>query len=59
MPDNRRGDRHKAMPIAFRPGPVRDRLVAYSRRTGRAVNAVIRDAVSDYLDKHDHEGGQR
>lgn len=44
---------HKQAAVSLRLGPVRDRLLAYAARTGRAVNAVIRDAITEYLDKHD------
>lgn len=49
---------HKHRPISVRLGPVRDRLLGYTSRTGLAVNAVIRDAVSEFLDRHD-QGDER
>jgi hypothetical protein len=42
-------NQHKYRPIPFRP-PEGDRLwlAEYARRTGRAVNAIIAEAVAAY-----------
>jgi hypothetical protein len=45
-------------PISYRPDAasgLRERLLAYAERTGKAVNAVINDAVAAYLDQHDSD----
>lgn len=50
-------DRHDDAPISFRPArEEKRRLLGYAKRTGRAVNAVIRAAVSEYLDRKEAEG---
>lgn len=46
-------DRHKSQPLRFRPPEEdRSRLLAYAEHTGRAVNAIVSEAIRDYLDKH-------
>ena len=45
-------DRHKHTPIRFRPPEAdRVRLLAYAAETGRAVNAIIAEALAEYLDR--------
>lgn len=51
-------DRHKHAPIRFRP-PEADRLwlLAYAEETGRAVNAVLAEALAKY--RSEREGDTR
>jgi predicted DNA-binding protein len=50
---------HKHPPLRFRPSAEGwDRLAAYVERTGRALNAVLREAVDEYLDRHQHESSE-
>lgn len=47
---------HKANPVTFRP-PECDRLwlVTFAEKTGRAVNAILTEALADYRTKHETE----
>ena len=46
-------DRHKYAPVRFRP-PEPDRLWLMERaeKTGRAVNAILADALAEYRARH-------
>lgn len=45
-------DRHKASPISFRPTEDdREWLLEYAKRTGKAVNALLREALALLRDK--------
>lgn len=50
---------HKHPPIAFRP-PEGDRLwlTGHAKQTGRPVNAILAQALSEYRQRNDHEGMQ-
>lgn len=53
-PDTRTGDRHKRDGLTVRLGEaLADRLEAFARRVGRKEREVVREAVTEYLDKHD------
>ena len=62
-PDTRGGDRHDVPLIGLRlPGPKTDedlygRLMAYLERTGQSKNAVVTQAVREYLDRAEDKGG--
>jgi predicted transcriptional regulator len=46
-------------PIPFRPpSPERMRLTALAERTGQAVNAILTQALREYLDKHENSEEQ-
>jgi hypothetical protein len=49
-------DRHKSNPIPFRP-PERDRawLIKHAQRTGKAVNAILADALATYRERHEKD----
>ena len=51
-------DRHKHTPIRFRP-PEADRLwlLEYAAKAGRAVNAVLAEALAEYRKRRDAEEG--
>lgn len=52
--DARPGDRHAHPPIAYRPPvDVRAPLVARAEQDGRAVSAIITEALREYLGKLD------
>ena len=43
---------HKHYPVAYRPpGELRAWLLAYAKQTGRAVNAIITQALSELRDR--------
>ena len=43
-------------PISFRaPAPDREWLLAYAQRTGRAVNAILAEALARFRADHDDE----
>lgn len=47
---------HKYSPLRVRPpADVRKRLERYVAATGRAVNAIISQAIRDYLDRNESE----
>lgn len=51
-------DRHKRHPIPFRPTEGdRSRLAAYAEQTGRAVNAILSDALREYLERRESDTG--
>ena len=51
-------NQHKHKPVAYRPpAELRDWLLAFAKRSGRAVNAVITDALSEYRIAHDPQEG--
>jgi hypothetical protein len=51
-------DRHKHTPIRFRP-PEADRswLMKRAGETGRAVNAILAEALAEYRERHENHGG--
>jgi hypothetical protein len=53
---SRSTDRHKRRPIPFRP-PEGDEswLKDHARRTGQAINAILRHALADYRRHHENE----
>ena len=56
-------DRHKHSPIRFRP-PEADRLwlLEYAAKAGRAVNAVLAEALAEYRERREGrnaEGGKQ
>jgi|GEM_PF-2547207 len=43
---------HKHKPVAYRPpADLRGWLLAYAAQTGRAVNAIITQALSEYRER--------
>jgi hypothetical protein len=47
--------KHKHPPLAYRPPEdVRERLRAFAERTERRVNAIITEALADYLDRNEN-----
>ena len=49
-------DRHKYEPFKVRPKEAdRVRLVAYVAKTGRAVNAILAQALHEFLERNDNE----
>jgi hypothetical protein len=52
-------DRHKHTPVRFRP-PEADRtwLQDFAERTGRAVNAILTEALSQYRSRSDGESAE-
>ena len=53
-PDTRTGDRHKQAALTVRlTEPLRERLKAFAARAGKGERTVVREAVTEYLDKHD------
>ncbi len=55
---------HSSNPVPFRPAPgQRERLAGLAATTGQTVNALLRLAVGEFLDKHEPRvppaGGQR
>jgi hypothetical protein len=54
-------DRHKLGPIPYRPPAgtdLRDWLTEFAERSGRAVNAVITEALTEYRSAHDSTEGE-
>ena len=51
-------NKHKYGPIPFRPSPegLRHWLKDYARRTGKAVNAILNEALDAYRKQHEQEG---
>lgn len=49
-------NQQKYRPISFRP-PEGDRLwlAAYARRTGKAVNRILAEALAAYRKRHEEE----
>ena len=44
---------HKHNPIPFRPpSPEREWLLRYAADTGRPVNAILTEALSEYRSRH-------
>jgi predicted DNA-binding protein len=55
-PASRSTDRHKRHPLTVRLAEaVWERLEAFAGRTGKSERVVVREAVTEYLDKHDSE----
>lgn len=49
-------DRHKSNPITFRPPPEdRSWLIEHASRTGKAVSAILADALAAYRARHENE----
>lgn len=49
-----KADRHALGPIPFRPPAGtddRERLIAHAEATGRPVNAILAQALREYLDR--------
>jgi predicted transcriptional regulator len=58
-PDTRTGDRHKRDGLTVRLGEaLASRLERFAKAVGKGERVVVREAVTEYLDKHDHEGEQ-
>jgi predicted GIY-YIG superfamily endonuclease len=54
LPALRSGDRHKGKIMTVRfPAPQRDRLKQYAAKVGKGEREVVREAITEYLDKHD------
>lgn len=56
-------DRHKRNPLTVRlPEAVAERLERFAKAAGKGERVVAREAITEYLDKHDPEtteDGQR
>ena len=49
-------DRHKYAPVRFRPPEAdRARLLSYAAEAGRPVNAVLAEALAEYLDRREED----
>lgn len=47
-------DRHKEPPMPFRPAEgYRAWLKEHARKTGKSVNAVLRQAVAEFRERHE------
>lgn len=58
MPD-RKADRHKNPMIPFRPEmDQRAWLRQHAAATGRAVNAILRQALTEYRNRHEQQHTQ-
>jgi len=53
-------DRHKHTPLRFRPPePERLWLMDHHEKTGRPVNAILTDALSEYRERHDQDSSSK
>jgi hypothetical protein len=58
-PGPRTADRHRANPIPFRPpAGEREWLTSYAERTGRAVNAILADALRLYRERAERKDAE-